>query len=538
MKWMPGTVRCWRQPWRWLMLACGGEEDAAVRQPVPMPDPTPIDYPVALWDRQVEGETEIMVHVNEFGDVDSAYVAKTSGFIEFDSAAVAAPAVSASRPAAGATATWRCGPASRSGSPATPPPRWAMPRSRRSNMSEAMDAGQTDALAAGRGAPQPAPGLQRARDRGLDAAHPAEPGGGRRPDAVYAKAEFFNPGGSVKDRIGLAMIEAAERDGRLRPGGVVVEGTSGNTGVGLAIAAAIKGYRCIFTMPDKMSQEKVRLLKAFGAEVIITPTAVPPDHPDNYVQTAKRIAADTPGAVLADQFYNPSTRRPTTPRRARNSGSRPAAASRTWSRPPARAARSAGAGRYLKERNPRIRVVAGDPQAPSSPSTTAPARRARAHRTRWRASATTSCPAPSTSASSTSSTPSATATPSTWRAASPGRKGCSPAGPPGSSRHWPCASPPISTTPTPSSCASCRTPASATCPRSTTTSGSGRTGSSSRNASPQWTWSPQGAHGARLHQRLTRDARPRGAAAHHRPRRLAAPRLRRRGLRGRGTESC
>ncbi|HET9440942.1 MAG TPA: pyridoxal-phosphate dependent enzyme, partial [Longimicrobiales bacterium] len=85
---------------------------------------------------------------------------------------------------------------------------------------------------------------------------------------VFAKAEFFNPGGSVKDRIGLAMIEAAEREGRLKPGGVIVEGTSGNTGVGLAIAAAIKGYRCIFTMPDKMSQEKVRLLKAFGADVI------------------------------------------------------------------------------------------------------------------------------------------------------------------------------------------------------------------------------------------------------------------------------
>ena len=90
---------------------------------------------------------------------------------------------------------------------------------------------------------------------------------------VYAKAEFFNPGGSVKDRIGLAMIEAAERDGRLKPGGTIVEGTSGNTGVGLAIAAAIRGYRCIFTMPDKMSQEKVRLLRAFGAEVVVTPTA-------------------------------------------------------------------------------------------------------------------------------------------------------------------------------------------------------------------------------------------------------------------------
>ena len=86
---------------------------------------------------------------------------------------------------------------------------------------------------------------------------------------VYAKAEFFNPGGSVKDRIGLAMIEAAEREGRLKPGGLIVEATSGNTGVGLAVAAAVKGYRCIFTMPDKMSQEKARLLRALGAEVII-----------------------------------------------------------------------------------------------------------------------------------------------------------------------------------------------------------------------------------------------------------------------------
>ena len=121
---------------------------------------------------------------------------------------------------------------------------------------------------------------------------------------VYGKAEFFNPGGSVKDRIGLPIIEQAEREGRLRPGGTIVEGTSGNTGVGLAIAAALKGYKCIFTMPDKMSQEKVRLLKAFGAEVIITPTAVAADHPDNYVMMARRIAAETPNAILADQFYN------------------------------------------------------------------------------------------------------------------------------------------------------------------------------------------------------------------------------------------
>jgi cystathionine beta-synthase len=228
-------------------------------------------------------------------------------------------------------------------------------------MNEAMDAGQTDALAAD-GAPRnrhpvssvletvgwtPLIRLNRVVD------------GARTP--VYAKAEFFNPGGSVKDRIGLAMIEAAERDGRLRPGGVVVEGTSGNTGVGLAIAAAIKGYRCIFTMPDKMSQEKVRLLKAFGAEVIITPTAVPPDHPDNYVQTAKRITADTPGAVLADQFYNdvnPQAHYATTgPELWEQTGGRLThlvAAAGTGGT-------ISGAGRFLKERNPRIRVVAGDP---------------------------------------------------------------------------------------------------------------------------------------------------------------------------------
>jgi cystathionine beta-synthase len=178
---------------------------------------------------------------------------------------------------------------------------------------------------------------------------------------VFAKAEFFNPGGSVKDRIGLAMIEAAEREGRLRAGGVIVEGTSGNTGVGLAIAAAIRGYRCIFTMPDKMSQEKVRLLKAFGAEVIVTPTAVPPDHPDNYVMTAKRIVAETPGAILADQFYNPvnpevhyKTTGPELWEQTQGRITHLVAASGTGGT-------ISGAGRYLKERNSAIRVIAGDP---------------------------------------------------------------------------------------------------------------------------------------------------------------------------------
>ncbi len=178
---------------------------------------------------------------------------------------------------------------------------------------------------------------------------------------IYGKAEYANPGGSVKDRIGLAIIEDAERRGELRPGGTIVEGTSGNTGVGLAIAAALKGYRCVFTMPDKMSQEKVRLLKAYGAEVVITPTAVPPDHPDNYVMKAKQIAKDTPGAILANQFYNevnPVAHYATTgPEIWEQTGGRVthlvagAGTGGTVS----------GAGKYLKEKNPKIRVVAGDP---------------------------------------------------------------------------------------------------------------------------------------------------------------------------------
>lgn len=178
---------------------------------------------------------------------------------------------------------------------------------------------------------------------------------------LYGKADFFNPGGSVKDRVGMPMIESHERAGTLKPGGTIVEATSGNTGVGLAIAAALKGYRCIFTMPDKMSQEKVRLLKAFGAEVIITPTAVPHDHPQNYVMMAKRIVSETPGAVLAGQFENPAN---------------PAAHFATtgpeiWEQTDGRVTHFvAGAGtggtltgvaRYLKSKNPNIKIIAADP---------------------------------------------------------------------------------------------------------------------------------------------------------------------------------
>ena len=179
---------------------------------------------------------------------------------------------------------------------------------------------------------------------------------------IYGKADFFNPGGSVKDRIGMPIIEAAERAGTLRPGGTIVEGTSGNTGVGLAIAAALKGYKCIFTMPDKMSQEKVRLLKAFGAEVIVTPTAVAPDHPDNYVMMAKRIAEETPNAILANQFYN----------QANTEAHYATTGPELWEQTEGRITHFVaaagtggtitGVGRFLKEKNPAIKIISGDPQ--------------------------------------------------------------------------------------------------------------------------------------------------------------------------------
>jgi cystathionine beta-synthase len=128
-------------------------------------------------------------------------------------------------------------------------------------------------------------------------------GRGVRPQ-LLAKLEYLNPGGSVKDRIGLAMIEKAEAEGKLRPGGTIVEPTSGNTGVGLAIAAAKKGYRCIFVMPDKMSQEKISMLRAYGAEVVICPTAVEPDSPESYYSVSDRLAEEIPGGFKPDQYSN------------------------------------------------------------------------------------------------------------------------------------------------------------------------------------------------------------------------------------------
>ena len=178
---------------------------------------------------------------------------------------------------------------------------------------------------------------------------------------IYGKAEYANPGGSVKDRIGLAIIAAAEASGELKAGGTIVEGTGGNTGVALAIAAAIKGYRCIFTMPDKMSQEKVRLLKAYGAEVLTTPTAVPPDHPEHYIVKAKQIAHDTPGAILANQFYNQVNPE------AHYASTGPELWEQTGGKVTHFVAGAgtggtiSGAGRFLKQKNSAIKVICADP---------------------------------------------------------------------------------------------------------------------------------------------------------------------------------
>ena len=125
------------------------------------------------------------------------------------------------------------------------------------------------------------------------------------PVPLYAKLEFMNPGGSVKDRVGANIVEQAEKRGELKPGGTIVEATSGNTGVGLAIAAALKGYKTIFVMPDKMSNEKILLLRAYGAKVVITPTAVAPEDPRSYYEVAKKFARETPNAILANQYHNP-----------------------------------------------------------------------------------------------------------------------------------------------------------------------------------------------------------------------------------------
>jgi cystathionine beta-synthase len=181
------------------------------------------------------------------------------------------------------------------------------------------------------------------------------------PATVLAKVEYFNPGGSVKDRVALRMIEDAEQRGVLQPGGTIIEATAGNTGAGLALVAAVKGYRCIFVLPDKMSEDKVNLLKAYGAEVVITPTSVPPDSPESYNGVADRLAREIPLAFRPNQFGNPEN---------------PAAHYDTtgpeiWEDTDGKVdvfvagmgtgGTISGTGGYLKEQNPGVIVVGADP---------------------------------------------------------------------------------------------------------------------------------------------------------------------------------
>jgi cystathionine beta-synthase len=178
---------------------------------------------------------------------------------------------------------------------------------------------------------------------------------------VLAKIESLNPGGSVKDRIGKAMIERAEKSGELKPGGTVVEATSGNTGIGLALSCAIKGYRCVFVMTDKCSQEKVRYLKSLGADVVVVPAAARRDSPDHYINLARRIAQETPNAILTSQYDN--TANPEI--HYRTTGPE------IWEATDGRVTHFvagvgtggtiSGAGRYLKEKNPTVKVIGADP---------------------------------------------------------------------------------------------------------------------------------------------------------------------------------
>jgi cystathionine beta-synthase len=178
---------------------------------------------------------------------------------------------------------------------------------------------------------------------------------------LLAKVEFFNPGGSVKDRMAVYMVEEAVKMGKLRPGGTIVENTSGNTGIGLALYAAVKGYRAIFTIPDKMSREKIALLEAFGAKVVVCPTAVPPDSPESYYETAKRIARETSNSYMVDQYHNQDN----VEAHYRTTGPE------IWEQTDGKidclvagvgtGGTISGAGKYLKEKKPGVKIIGVDP---------------------------------------------------------------------------------------------------------------------------------------------------------------------------------
>lgn len=182
------------------------------------------------------------------------------------------------------------------------------------------------------------------------------------PALMLAKVEYFNPGGSVKDRIGRYMIDAAEESGELKPGGTIIEPTSGNTGMGLAMVASQRGYQCVFTCPDKVSQDKIDALKAFGAEVVMCPTAVEPDDPRSYYSVAKRLHEETENSCLPFQYYNPHNPR------AHYETTGP----EIWEQTEGKITHFiagmgtggtiSGVGKYLKEKNPEIQIVGVDPE--------------------------------------------------------------------------------------------------------------------------------------------------------------------------------
>src|SRR5271170_1754985 len=178
---------------------------------------------------------------------------------------------------------------------------------------------------------------------------------------IYIKADYMNPGGSVKDRIGLSMIEEAERTGKLKPGGTIIEGTSGNTGMGLALVACVRGYKVVFTINDKQSREKIDLLKAFGAEVIVCPTAVEPEDPRSYYSIAKKLAREIPNSYYPNQYENPMNPQ------AHYDTTGP----EIWDDTEGKITHFvcgmgtggtiSGVGRYLKEKNPHVKIVGVDP---------------------------------------------------------------------------------------------------------------------------------------------------------------------------------
>lgn len=181
------------------------------------------------------------------------------------------------------------------------------------------------------------------------------------PHTFFGKVEYLNPGGSVKDRIALAIIEDGEKSGKLKPGGTIVEATSGNTGVGLALVAAIKGYKCIFVMPEKMTEEKRSILRSYGAKVVLTPNGLAPDDPNCHYQVAERLAQETPGGFLANQFHN----------KANALLHYQVTGPEIWQQMEGKidvfvsgagtGGTISGVGRYLKEKNPNIKIVCADP---------------------------------------------------------------------------------------------------------------------------------------------------------------------------------